>query len=83
MLFNSDPHHGHLPRGSPRPTIGPMRGARMPAMITGIPRIAPRPVQQSISPTMMHMGATTSPNISPLKACFTGAFSDSGGVGCW
>jgi hypothetical protein len=82
MSFNSVPHHGHLPLGSPMPTIGPMSGARMPAMITGMPRTAPKTVQQSIPPTMMHMGATMSPKSSPLKACLTGACSDSGGVEC-
>ena len=51
-------------------------------MITGIPRTAPKPVQQSIPPTMRHMGATMRPNISPLKAYFTGAFSCSGGADC-
>lgn len=78
-LSSTAPHQGHLPRGSPRPIIGPRSGARIPAMMIGIPRNAPNPVMQSMTPTMRHIGRMRKPNRRPLKAFLTGAFSRSAG----
>ena len=88
MSFNSAPHHGHLPRrlananhraDERREDAGDDHGYSEKCSQAGAAEHAPN--------NEAH-GATMRPNMSPLKACLTGAFScsdgaDAGVAGLW